>query len=98
MKKIELRDYQKECIEEIEKRESGNYLITMATGLGKTVIFSHLHPKGKMLILSHRDELVNQPVKYFEEPCGIEEGPEVSHGENVVSASVQSLKNRWIMQ
>lgn len=94
MKKIELRDYQKECIEEIEKRESGNYLITMATGLGKTVIFSHLHPKGKMLILSHRDELVNQPVKYFEEPCGIEEGPEVSHGENVVSASVQSLKNR----
>ena len=47
-----------------------------------------------MLILSHRDELVHQPEKYFDCSFGVEQGSETSHGEEVVSASVQSLVRR----
>ena len=47
-----------------------------------------------MLILSHREELVHQPEKYFDCSFGVEQGAETSHGEEVVSASVQSLVNR----
>ena len=47
-----------------------------------------------MLILSHRDELVHQPAKYFDCSFGVEQGAETSHGEEVVSASVQSLVRR----
>lgn len=31
---IQLRDYQKECIETIQAQKPGSYLIQMATGLG----------------------------------------------------------------
>ena len=47
-----------------------------------------------MLILSHRDELVHQPEKYFDCSFGVEQGSETSRGEEVVSASVQSLVRR----
>ena len=47
-----------------------------------------------MLILSHRDELVHQPEKYFDCTFGVEQGSETSHGEEVISASVQSLVRR----
>lgn len=47
-----------------------------------------------MLILSHRDELVHQPEKYFDCSFGVEQGTETSHGEEVISASVQSLVRR----
>ena len=91
---IELRDYQKECIETINALKSGSHLVAVATGLGKTVIFSHLERKGRMLILSHRDELVHQPEKYFDCSFGVEQAGEKSNGEEVVSASVQSLTRR----
>ena len=47
-----------------------------------------------MLILSHRDELVHQPKKYFDCSFGVEQGSETSHGEEIISASVQSLVRR----
>lgn len=89
---FELRSYQKECIEAIP--EKGSFLIQMATGLGKTVTFSQIPRRGRMLILSHRDELVMQPQKYFDCSFGIEQGENKSNGEEVVSASVQSLVRR----
>ena len=91
---MELRPYQKECIAAIEKAGKGNWLVQLATGLGKTVIFTSLPRKGRTLILSHRQELVHQPIKYYDCPVGIEQGPEHSHGESVVSASVQSMSRR----
>lgn len=91
---MELRDYQKECVEIINNLDSGSYLVSMATGLGKTVVFSQIKRKGKVLIISHREELVFQPVKYYDCPCGVEQGTNRSHGEEVVSASVQSLIRR----
>lgn len=92
---MELREYQKDCIREIESRPPGAYLIQMATGMGKTVTFASIPRKGRMLILSHREELVRQPLKYFDCMTGVEMAGETSplHAE-VVSASVQSLVRR----
>ena len=70
---MELRPYQKECISTIEAQPPGAYLSQMATGLGKTVTFANIPRHGeRMLILSHREELVEQPRKYFDCSYGIE--------------------------
>lgn len=92
---MDLRPYQQECIDTIEAQAPGAYLVQMATGMGKTVTFANL-PRhgGRMLILSHREELVEQPRKYFSCSYGIERAQNRSHGEEVVSASVQSLVRR----
>ncbi len=92
VEKYELRPYQKECLASIP--EAGSFLVCMATGMGKSLTFSRIPRKGRMLILSHRDELVHQPAKYFNCSFGVEQGKETSHGEEVVSASVQSLVRR----
>lgn len=63
--------------------------------LGKTVTFANIPRQGRTLILSHREELVRQPLKYFDCPCGIEQGANhASPADEVVSASVQSLARR----
>lgn len=89
-----LRDYQQECIDILESKPSGRYLVQMATGLGKTVTFANIPRHGRTLILSHREELVRQPLKYFACSTGVEMAADKSHGEDVVSASVQSLVHR----
>jgi hypothetical protein len=67
----------------------------MATGLGKTVTFANIPRKGKQLIISHREELVNQPLKYYNCLTGIEMGKYQSTPmDRVVSASVQTLVHR----
>lgn len=86
-----LRPYQQECVDIMNQTENGKHLICLATGLGKTVVFSHINKSGRTLILSHRDELVRQPEKYYDCSFGIEKAAEQSDGEDVVSASVQSL-------
>ncbi len=88
---IELRDYQRECIEAIDRAGSGSHLVVMATGLGKTVTFANIPRHGRVLLLSHRDELVRQPERYYDCSFGIEKAGERSHGEEVVSATVQTL-------
>ena len=91
--KYQLRPYQKECLNAIP--ESGSFLIQMATGCGKTLTFSQIPRRGNTLILSHREELVDQPVKYYDVPVGIEQANRTSNGEKVISASVQTLVNRY---
>ena len=90
---ITLRPYQQECIRSIPER--GAYLIQLATGLGKTVIFTQMPRRGRMLIISHREELVRQPLKYFACKTGVEMAGEHAPADaEVVSASVQSLARR----
>ena len=91
---MQLRPYQQECVNAIDNMQKGTALVSMATGLGKTVVFSHIKRRGKVLIISHREELVHQPIKYSDCSCGVEQGNEHSNGEEVVSASVQSLIKR----
>lgn len=91
---MKLRPYQQECVDIINHISPGAYLVQMATGLGKTVTFSNIHRQGRVLILSHREELVNQPKKYYSCSYGIEQGTNRSNGEEIVSASVQTMVRR----
>lgn len=89
-----LRPYQQECVVTLNQIDSGSHLVAMATGLGKTVVMPFIKSNGRVLILSHREELVNQPVKYFSTPVGFEQAKRRSNGEEIVCASVQSLVRR----
>lgn len=92
--KLELRDYQKECLEIIDNLEKGSYLIQMATGCGKTATFTNIKRKGRVLVIAHREELVTQPIKYYNCSVGIEMASNNSNKEEVVIASVMSLTHR----
>lgn len=91
---IKLRDYQQEVLNIIDNLEPGAYLIQMATGLGKTATFTNIKRKGRVLVLAHREELIKQPVKYYDCPVGIEMADRHSNGEEVVIASVMTLIHR----
>ncbi len=91
---MQLRNYQKECIDIIEAQRPGAYLCQMPTGCGKTATFTHLPRHGRVLVLAHREELVRQPAKYYDCPVGFEIASEHSRAEEVVIASVQSMVNR----
>lgn len=91
---IKLRDYQEEVLEIIDNLDPGSYLIQMATGLGKTATFTNIKRKGRVLVLAHREELITQPVKYYNCSVGIEMGNQYSNREEVVIASVMSLTHR----
>lgn len=92
--KIQLRDYQQQCIDLIDDLEPGSYLIQMATGCGKTATFTNIKRKGRVLVLAHREELITQPVKYYDCPVGIEMASQYSNGQEVVIASIMSLTHR----
>lgn len=74
-------------------RGAGRHLAVLATGLGKTVVFTHLDGMERTLILSHRDELVRQPEKFYtgKRSFGVEKADKHAGDEEIVSASVQSL-------
>lgn len=91
---MELRPYQKEVLDIIENIKPGSYMVKLATGLGKTVIFTNIKRKGRVLVLAHREELIRQPAKYYDCPVGIEMASDTSNGEDVVIASVQSIVRR----
>jgi ATP-dependent helicase IRC3 len=65
---MQLRSYQEHAIQAVENNlsKTNKQVLVLATGLGKTVIFSHLisqrHKKSgkKALILAHREELLTQ--------------------------------------
>ena len=88
------RPYQQECLDTIERQPPGSYLCNLATGLGKTWIFTHIRRQGRVLVLAHREELVRQPARYYDCPVGFEIAKDTSSGEEVVVASVQSLVRR----
>lgn len=91
---LKFRDYQEEALNIIDNMQPGSYLIQMATGLGKTVTFANIRRKGRVLVLAHREELITQPIKYYNCPVGIEMASNKSNGEEVVIASVMSLTHR----
>lgn len=90
---IQLRSYQQEIVDMIDNIDTCRWLIQLPTGCGKTVTFSQLK-FNRMLIISHREELVNQPKKYFNCSYGVEMAKFKSNGEKVVSTCIQSLVRR----
>ena len=84
------------------------FLLADFTVVHNTFTFTSIPRYGRVLILSHRDELVHQPERYYKNQkvydrngnllpeCtfGVEQASEHSNGEEVISASVQSLIRR----
>lgn len=78
-----LRPYQKEAVEAVERafRDVQSTLIVLATGCGKTIVFSHVAANevrrgGRVLILAHRGELLQQAIDKLEKATGIRAGME----------------------
>ncbi|KAL2847432.1 P-loop containing nucleoside triphosphate hydrolase protein [Aspergillus pseudoustus] len=105
---IQLRDYQEECIQSVLSHVGEGHRrlgISLATGSGKTVIFTQLigrvPPRGrfgdKTLIIVHRRELVDQAYRhcclaYPNSTVEIEMGNRVASGNSdIIIASVRSL-------
>lgn len=103
IRSLVLRDYQQETVTRLQNYEGRAGLCVLATGLGKTLIFTEFlrrevtESDHRCLILSHRAELVRQPLTYLADlPCGVELAAQradlVRH--KIISASVQSLVGR----
>jgi superfamily II DNA or RNA helicase len=93
---MQLRLYQKELLDIMLSIKEGSYLNQLATGLGKTIIFTEYCnlTDYTILILVHRDELIWQPIKYINEDVGIEKAIKRSNGQRIIIASIQSLIRR----
>lgn len=105
--KVQLRYYQNEAIEAVRnKYRSGENaaLIVLGTGCGKTMCALSMAAMtvkrgGRALWISHRDELVRQPVKAWDSlaqfreagTAGIVQGSSKGHGADFVSASIQTI-------
>lgn len=100
---MRLRPYQRECKEAIYARfaDANSTLAVLATGTGKTVIFSSLASEwkqGRVLVMAHREELITQAAEKIHaatgEMPGIEMGADRVHAYDackVVVSSVQTL-------
>lgn len=102
---MELRPYQSEAVSAVEGRWAGgdrSTLLVMATGCGKTVVFSKVAEDavangGRVLVLAHRGELLEQAADKIRAVtglrCSVEKAQETSVGtiERVTVGSVQTL-------
>lgn len=98
-----LRYYQREAADAVVERlqEDRSTLIDLATGLGKTQVFSAIakHWPGDVLVLAHRNELIEQARDRLEQMTGqhveIEKAESRSSGTcRLVVGSVQSFNAR----
>jgi superfamily II DNA or RNA helicase len=97
------RDYQDECIQAVESAwpEFKRLLIVLATGGGKTIVFTRLAQLetsrgGKVLILAHTEELLDQAADKLQKSTGLFADKEkaefrASLSSSIVVASVQTL-------
>jgi superfamily II DNA or RNA helicase len=94
-----LRPYQQTAVARITEELASNQstLLVMATGTGKTRVFgeiAHRHA-GRVLVLAHRKELIDQARARIHEitgeHVGIERAERSSYGERIVAASKDSL-------
>jgi superfamily II DNA or RNA helicase len=100
------RRYQVDCVDAVEKGfETFNRLLAvLPTGAGKTIIFSFLAQKRRqrgerVLILAHREELIDQAIAKLHSATGIIAQKEkaehkASLSASVVVASVQTMIRR----
>lgn len=102
---MDLRPYQQEAVAAVEKEwRSGHRktLLVLPTGTGKTIVFAHVAKDcvctgKKVLVLAHRDELLNQAQDKIAAATGLgcarEKGQETSQGSffRITVGSVQTL-------
>lgn len=90
MKEQKTNDYRKECIAAIDEQSGGRHIIQLASGLDEEYIISRIARRGRMMIISHREDATVRFAAYFPE-VGYEIAEETSDGEDIVLASVKSL-------
>ncbi len=103
MGEVTLRHYQVEAVRAsvLALREAMSALVVMPTGTGKTTVFvelARLAHRGRVLLLSHRDELVLQAAQRVFDQLGVSVGIEKAQsrpdGERIVCGSVQTISRR----
>src|SRR2546421_6664108 len=107
---IELRPYQRDALTAIEAaalRGVRRQVVSLPTGAGKTVIFTHLlvERQTRTLILVHRDELIHQTLEKLAMvshgtalDIGVVKAERDEHAGDVVVASVQTLQRERRLQ
>jgi superfamily II DNA or RNA helicase len=103
-----LRPYQRDAVDGIGEKlaEFRSTLLVIPTGTGKTRVFTEVarHWPGKVLVLAHRDELLQQARgrlgKETGEMVGLEQADFYAGNERIVVGSVQTLSqpdrlSRW---
>lgn len=101
---LNLRDYQEEAVEAVvteARRGVRRQLVVLPTGAGKTILAAALSQQahGRVLMLVHRDELVQQSVEKFgyiwpEQAIGVVKAERDEHDRRVVVASIQTLAHK----
>ncbi|MFC1886033.1 DEAD/DEAH box helicase [Thermodesulfobacteriota bacterium] len=102
--RVQLRDYQRECLTTIfERYQAGvrRQLVCLPTGSGKTVVFAdfprYFKMKNQMLVLAHRKELLDQACDKIKRAnpdlcVEVEQAGRIADPDcNVVAASVPTL-------
>ena len=104
---ITLRPYQLEAVQavrrELVERQKRSTLLVAAVGTGKTVIFSSVadvwRPRGRVLVLAHREELLDQAADKIRTCTGLSAGIEqadravnLARLPDVTVASVQTMQ------
>ena len=103
--RISLRPYQVEAINGVRKSWSqcDRSLGVAPTGSGKTIIFAHITEnrlsQGRVLILAHREELIDQAIDKLHQACALRAAKEKAADRadldaDIVVASVQTLARR----
>lgn len=102
---MRLRPYQEEAIRAVESgwRDQQKQLLVLPTGTGKTIVFSQIAKDrtatGRVLIMAHRDELIEQARDKYRSLTGDETAKEkaadscLGSALPVVVGSVQTLQN-----
>ena len=104
---MELRPYQIEAVDSILnawKDGKDKVVLSLATGLGKTICFSKVIENrvsngSKALVLAHREELLTQATDKIKQTSNLEtalekaESTAIGTDKNVIVASVQTLSN-----
>ncbi|PTQ56092.1 MAG: hypothetical protein BSOLF_0834 [Candidatus Carbobacillus altaicus] len=106
--KITLRPYQEEALSAIEEaytRGIRRPVVALATGLGKTIVFSELLRRrgDTAMVIAHRDELIRQAVEKIRfviphAEIGIVKAEENQKDAQIVVASIQSLHEKRLRQ
>ena len=91
-----LRDYQKDLLEKINQNHHPKICVQLATGGGKTVIFSELaeNYKGRVLILVDSSELVIQTSNHIKGAGTFEAKDKNIPNDKVIISMAQTLRSR----
>ena len=100
---MQLRPYQADCVGQVVSKwtQFDRLLVVIPTGGGKTIIFAHIAKAvpGRVLILAHREELLQQAIDKIQKATGIK--AELERAESsaspdcrVVVASIQTMIRR----